>query len=79
MFCDVHRTCFSKEPFVGGYRFVEFELLILLARTLKKADKEHINRNPAWIYIVYSHLMQIYFKTPQDLFHITTLFHFAVS
>ena len=28
---------------------------------------------------VYSHLMQIYFKNPQALFHITTLFHFAVS
>ena len=27
----------------------------------------------------YSHLMQIYFKNPQALFHITTLFHFAVS
>ena len=28
---------------------------------------------------VYSHLMQIYFKTPQALFHITTLLHFTVS
>ena len=25
------------------------------------------------------HLMQIYFKTPHALFHITTLFHFAIS
>ena len=30
---------------------VEFVLLILLARTLKKADKEHINRNPAWMHV----------------------------
>ena len=42
---------FLKEPFVGGYRFVEFVLLILLARTLKKADKEHFNRNPAWVHV----------------------------
>ena len=35
---DLH--AFLKKTFVGGYKFVKFVLSIMLARPLKKADKD---------------------------------------